>query len=213
MKFISYNEKSNSSQSIDSRLMSLNYNNLFLRNWYSGPDRFLNQDRVIVGIEHNQIDLKRDINLNLLFGKAFFLEDKYLLRRNNIGSSPLVLEFKNKLQGDFFSNGMIEIDSNFDKVYSSYLGVMFERGKNKKIELRSVYKRRNPYINHMPWLDKELPISQMELLTQWSVSDRFIVFGKLQKDNELNESKDFSFGLQYSNCCMKIGLMLSLIHI
>lgn len=207
LKFISYDEKSNSSQSIDSRLMSLNYNNLFLRNWYSGPDRFLNQDRVIVGIEHNQIDLKRDINLNLLFGKAFFLEDKYLLRRNNIGSSPLVLEFKNKLQGDFFSNGMIEIDSNFDKVYSSYLGVMFERGKNKKIELRSVYKRRNPYINHMPWLDKELPISQMELLTQWSVSDRFIVFGKLQKDNELNESKDFSFGLQYSNCCMKIGLM------
>ena len=46
-KFILLNEESLPSESIDSRLMGLNYNNIFLRNWYSGPDRFLNQDRII----------------------------------------------------------------------------------------------------------------------------------------------------------------------
>ena len=40
-----------------------------------------------------------------------------------------------------------------------------------------------------------------------AISDNFMVFGKLQKDNELHESKDLSYGFQYSNCCMKLGLM------
>ena len=59
----------------------------------------------------------------------------------------------------------------------------------------------------MPWFDKDLPISQLELLTQWSISDQFTIFGKLLKDNEMHKSKDISFGFQYSNCCMKAGLM------
>ena len=59
----------------------------------------------------------------------------------------------------------------------------------------------------MPWFDNNLPISQMELLAQWSLSDRLMVFGKLQKDNEMNVSRDVSYGFQYSNCCMKAGLM------
>ena len=32
----------------------------------------------------------------------------------------------------------------------------------------------------------------MELLAQWSLSDRLMIFGKLQKDNEMNVSRDFS---------------------
>ncbi len=54
--------------------MGLNYNNIFLRNWYSGPDRFLNQDRVILGIEHQNIDLKNNTNLSFSIGKAFFFK-------------------------------------------------------------------------------------------------------------------------------------------
>jgi len=207
IKFISLDKESLHPASIDSRLMSLNYSNLFLRNWYSGPDRFLNQDRVILGIEHQNMDLQNDTNLNILLGKAFFLDNEYSINGENKRTSPLVIEFKYKLKGNFFSNGMLEIDSNINKVYSSHFGLMFEHDKNKRIELRSIYRRQNPYINNMPWLDNESPISQMELLTEWSISDNFMVFGKLQKDNELHESKDLSYGFQYSNCCMKLGLM------
>ena len=207
LKFISLDKESLHPASIDSRLMSLNYSNLFLRNWYSGPDRFLNQDRVILGIEHQNMDLQNDTNLNILLGKAFFLDNEYSINGENKRTSPLVIEFKYKLKGNFFSNGMLEIDSNINKVYSSHFGLMFEHDKNKRIELRSIYRRQNPYINNMPWLDNESPISQMELLTEWSISDNFMVFGKLQKDNELHESKDLSYGFQYSNCCMKLGLM------
>ena len=207
LKFISLDKESLHPASIDSRLMSLNYSNLFLRNWYSGPDRFLNQDRVILGIEHQNMDLQNDTKLNILLGKAFFLDNEYSVNGENKRTSPLVIEFKYKLKGNFFSNGMLEIDSNINKVYSSHFGLMFEHDKNKRIELRSIYRRQNPYINNMPWLDNESPISQMELLTEWSISDNFMVFGKLQKDNELHESKDLSYGFQYSNCCMKLGLM------
>ena len=122
--------------SIDSRLMSLNYSNLFLRNWYSGPDRFLNQDRVILGIEHQNMDLQNDTKLNILLGKAFFLDNEYSVNGENKRTSPLVIEFKYKLKGNFFSNGMLEIDSNINKVYSSHFGLMFEHDKNKRIEFR-----------------------------------------------------------------------------
>jgi lipopolysaccharide assembly outer membrane protein LptD (OstA) len=71
-KFILLNEESPPSESIDSRLMGLNYNNIFLRNWYSGPDIFLNQDRVIFGIEHQSLGLQSDSYLNFSIGKAFF---------------------------------------------------------------------------------------------------------------------------------------------
>ena len=207
LKFLTLDADSQPSESIDSRLMSLNYNNLFLRNWYSGPDRFLNEDRVILGIEHQNLGLQKDMNLNLLLGKAFFLDNGYSLDGKSKRSSPLIIEFKHQLKSNFFTNGMLEIDSDFNKVYSSHFGLTFEHDENKRIELRSVYRRLNPYINNMPWFDNKLPISQMELLTQWSISDRFMVFGKLHKDRELHESKDLSFGLQYSNCCMKVGLM------
>ena len=207
LKFLKLDADSHPSVSIDSRLMSLNYNNLFLRNWYSGPDRFLSQDRVILGIEHQNLGLQNDKNLNLLLGKAFFLDNGYSLEGKNKKTSPLILEFKHRLKGNFFSNGMLEINSDLNKVYSSHFGLMYEHDENKRIELRSIYRRLNPYINNMPWLDNELPISQMELLTQWSISDKFAVFGKIQKDNELHESNDLSYGFQYSNCCMKVGLM------
>jgi len=206
-KFILLNEESSPPQSIDSRLMGLNYNNIFLRNWYSGPDRFLNQDRVILGIEHQNIDLKDSANFSFSIGKAFFLKDEYAIDSNNKRASPLVMEFKQKVSGYLFTNGLLEIDRDFDKVHSSSFGLMYQRDKDKIIELRSIYKRLNPSISKMPWSDINLPISQMELLTQWSISDQFMVFGKLQKDNEIHKSKDLSFGFQYSNCCIKAGLM------
>jgi len=206
-KFIVLNEESLLSESIDSRLMGLNYNNLFLRNWYSGPDRFLNQDRLIVGIEHQNIGAENDTNLSLSIGKAFFLKDEYSIGENNKRTSPLVMEFKQQIKSNLFTNGTLEIDSDLDRVHSSSFGLMYERDEDKKIELRSVYKRLNPSLSNMPWFDKDSPISQLELLSQWSISDQFIIFGKLLKDNEMHKSKDLSFGFQYSNCCMKAGLM------
>ena len=206
-KFIVLNEESLPSVSIDSRLLGLNYNNIFLRNWYSGPDRFLNQDRVILGIEHEKLDLESNLNSSFSFGKAFFLKNEYAINNKNKRASPLVMEFKQQIKGNLFTNGMLEIDSGFNKVHSSFLGLIYESDKNNKIGLRSIYKRHNPSINNMPWLDNDLPISQMEILSQWSVSDNFIIFGKLQRDNEMHKSKDLSFGFQYSNCCIKAGLM------
>ena len=206
-KFILLNEESLPSESIDSRLMGLNYNNIFSRNWYSGPDRFLNQDRIILGIEHRNISLTNSRNLSFSIGKAFFLKDENIIGSKNKRTSPLVLEYKQKLNSYLFTNGALEIDSDLDTVHSGFFGLMYERDEDKKIELRSVYKRLNPSISNMPWFDKELAISQLELLSQWSISDQFMIFGKLQKDNEIHQSKDLSFGFQYSNCCLKAGLM------
>ena len=114
---------------------------------------------------------------------------------------------RQKFNSYLFTNGALEIDSDLDTVHSGFFGLMYERDEDKKIELRSVYKRLNPSISNMHWFDKELAISQLELLSQLSISDQFMIFGKLQKDNEIHQSKERSFGFQYSNCCLKAGLM------
>ena len=117
------------------------------------------------------------------------------------------MEYKQQIKNNLSANGVLEVDSDLDRVHSGSFGLIYERDEDKKIELRSIYKRLNPSISNMPWFDNDLPISQLELLTQWSISDKFMIFGKLQKDNEIHKSKDLSFGFQYSNCCMKAGLM------
>ena len=46
-----------------------------------------------------------------------------------------------------------------------------------------------------------------ELITQWKLSDNLSFFGKVSRDENISLSRDLSYGIEYANCCLKIGVM------
>ena len=78
----------------------------------------------------------------------------------------------------------------------------------KRQQLRSIYKRFANYLNETSiWDDADQPINQLELISQWELTDKLLFFGKISKDFEMNYSRDISYGIEYSNCCLKLGVM------
>ena len=181
------------------------FDTLFDKNWYSGSDLFLEQNRLILGFEHNSYNPSNGVETYFSFGKAF-LDDQEV----NIGSkkSYLVSEFKTKFRGNIKINGSIEISPDLEKISRGHFGIIYEKNERKNIQLRSVYKRNSNYLNQLNvWNDQDLPINQIELISQWALSNNYLFFGKLSRDQEINYSRDLSYGVEYSNCCLKVGLM------
>ena len=94
-----------------------------------------------------------------------------------------------------------------NKINLVTLGFIYKKSNQKRIEVKSIYRRSNKDSQLMPWLDLESPTNNLEILGQWPLSNKFHLFGRLQKDLDINKSKDILFGFEYSNCCLKWGLM------
>ena len=192
---------------IDSKLLNLNFDNLLKRNWYSSSDLFLEESRIIVGLEYNFYNHSSKQERYLSFGKAFFENDNRKLLKQRSQNSSLVSEFKISLSSDIRFNGSLEIDNDLDKIISSSLGVGYFHDKRNKVELRSVFKRSAHYLNQPFWIEENEIINEVELIAQWEVSNSFLLFGKVSRDQNLYFSKDLTYGLEYSNCCLKVGVM------
>ena len=67
-----------------------------------------------------------------------------------------------------------------------------------------MHKKKPRYLTSQKiWQDDGQSLNQVELISQWKISDQITVFGKVIRDNEISSSKDLSFGFEYSNCCLK----------
>lgn len=207
IKFIQLEEKTPYISSIDSRLMGLDFNNLFRKNWYSGPDKFLNQDRIILGVEHSIFNKETGSKLFFSLGKAYFLDDEYIVNDRDLRSSPVIMEYRYALSRSLYSSSIMEMHPDLNKVISGSFSLIYQGEEDKSFELRSIYQNEKYPINKIPWKDAGLPISQVEILYQWPLVNNFSIFGKARKDLKINKSNDLLYGFQYSSCCMKFGLM------
>ena len=97
--------------------------------------------------------------------------------------------------------------SSSSKVNTASFSFSYQNSKRNRFELRSIYRRKDFNNVSIPWADLRKVTRQTELLTLWPISKSFLFFGRLQKDHEFNKSNDILFGFEYSNCCMKWGLM------
>ena len=61
--------------------------------------------------------------------------------------------------------------------------------------------------NSAIWNDDVESINQIELISHWKINEQWAIFGKILRDEEQSNSQDLSYGFQYSNCCLKVGLM------
>jgi len=199
----------NQTNLIDSRIISLDYSTIFQRGRFVGLDRFSENNKIVVGLERVSSALDRDSFNSVSIGKAFYLEDRTYYEDSSVirDSSPLVAEFKTKLRGNIWSKSLFEWDDESKKLNLASFGFSYQKNDRKKIEFRSIYRRQDPNKTYIPWVDKDMKTNHSELITQWPVSKSINLFARWQKDHESNKSNDILFGFEYSNCCLKWGLM------
>ena len=194
-------------RSVDSKFLNLNYETIFRKNWFTGSDLFLERDRLILGIEYSSYEFSSNRERSFSFGRAFFNKEEKLFADNSKNSS-YVSDFKFNLIGDFKFNGSFELSSELKKIERGHVGIIYENDEKRNIQLRSIYKRQPKYLNNpVIWKDFDKPINQLEFIGQWSIGENFLLFSKVLKDEEIDFTRDLSFGIEYSNCCLKIGLM------
>ncbi len=194
-------------KSIDSKFLDLNFDTLFNKNWYSGSDLFLEKNRLILGFEHSYFDTSNGDEIYLSLGRAFF-DDKEINLRGDSKQSSYVAELRTKISNKFSLNGSIEINSSLETISRGQIGITYKKDQRNNIQLRSIYKRVANYLNETSiWDDAGQPINQLELISQWELSSKLLFFGKISKDFEINYSRDISYGVEYSNCCLKLGVM------
>ena len=194
-------------RSVDSKFLNLNYETIFRKNWFTGSDLFLERDRLILGIEYSSYEFSSNKERSFSFGRAFFNKEEKLFADNSKNSS-YVSDFKFNLIGDFKFNGSFELSSELKKIERGHVGIIYENDEKRNIQLRSIYKRQPKYLNNpVIWKDFDKPINQLEFIGQWSIAENFLLFSKVLKDEEIDFTRDLSFGIEYSNCCLKIGLM------
>jgi LPS-assembly protein len=199
----------NQTNLIDSRIISLDYSTIFQRGRFVGLDRFSENNKIIVGLERVSSSLDKDSFNSVSLGKAFYLKDRTYYEDSSIirDSSPLVAEFKTKLRGNIWSKSLFEWDNKSKKLNLASFGFSYQKNDLKRIEFRSIYRRQDPNKTYIPWFDKDKKTNHSELVTQWPLSKSINLFARWQKDHESNKSNDILFGFEYSNCCLKWGLM------
>ena len=199
----------NQTNLIDSRIISLDYSTIFQRDRFVGLDRFSENNKIIVGIERVSSSLKKNSFNSVSFGKAFYLKDRTYYEDSSVirDSSPLVAEFKTKLRGNIWSKGLFEWNNDSKKLNLASFGFSYQKNDLKRIEFRSIYRRKDPNKTYIPWVDKDMKTNHSELVAQWPLSKSINLFARWQKDHESNKSNDILFGFEYSNCCLKWGLM------
>ena len=194
---------------LDSRLMSNDYRTLFERSRYAGFDMITTNNKVILGLQRLSWSKSKGHYHSFSIGQAFYFDKKpdYLNSIKNTSRSPVVSEFKFELNTNLWSKGLVEWDKYSKKLLLASLGFAYETEDQKRIEFKSIYRRKNQNKVYIPWADRETPTNQTEILVQWPLSKSFSIFGRWKKDQELNTSNDILFGFEYSSCCLKWGLM------
>ena len=89
-----------------------------------------------------------------------------------------------------WSKATLEWDYDLNKITSSSVGLAYQEHKDKRIEIKSIYRRKGLNTVYLPWIDNNDPINQIELLMHWPVLRSFSFFSRLQKDLEKKESTD-----------------------
>ena len=131
-KYVYIDGENNYEEGIDSKLQNLNFDTLFKRNWYSGSDFFLEQNRLILGFEHNFYNASTGNERYFSLGRAFFRDKENSLNNKSSKKSSIVTEFKANLSRHLKINSSLAFDSDLEKISRGSLGIVYEREERKK---------------------------------------------------------------------------------
>ena len=124
-----------------------------------------------------------------------------------MNKSALVGEFKSFLNDKTWLAGMVEWSSTNNQLDSGFINIAHESETGLSLNIKSSYRRNTSSSYLVPWTDRFEPINNIEFSSQWPIFENITVFTKIKKDLEKSSSSDILYGFQYSNCCLKAGLM------
>ena len=196
------------SPQIDTRQRSQSFQNLYKRNWFSGGDMMPDRNRLILGLEHFTSSKSSIYNNYFSLGRAFLQEQDHPLGTSiDMNKSALVGEFKSYLNDKTWLTGMVEWSSTNNQLDSGFINIAHESETGLSLNIKSSYRRNTSSSYLVPWADLFEPINNIEFSFQWPILENLTVFTKIKKDLEKSSSSDILYGFQYSNCCLKAGLM------
>ena len=115
-KYVYIDGENNYEEGIDSKLQNLNFDTLFKRNWYSGSDFFLEQNRLILGFEHNFYNASTGNERYFSLGRAYFRDKENSLNNKSSKKTAIVTEFKADLSSHLKINSSLAFDSDLKKI-------------------------------------------------------------------------------------------------
>ena len=209
IKYINVKDNSHApSPQIDTRQRSQSFQNLYKRNWFSGGDMTSDRNRLILGIEHFTSSKRSIYNNYFSLGRAFLQEQGHPLSTSiDMNKSALVGEFKSFLNDKTWLTGMVEWSSTNNQLDSGFINIAHESETGLSLNIKSSYRRNTSSSYLVPWADRFEPINNIEFSSQWPIFENLTIFTKIKKDLEKSSSSDILYGFQYSNCCLKAGLM------
>ena len=107
---------------------------MFKRNWYSGSDFFLEQNRLILGFEHNFYNASTGDERYFSIGRAFFRDKENSLNNKISKKSSIVTEFKADISSHLKINSSLAFDSDLEKISRGSLGIVYEKEERKNIQ-------------------------------------------------------------------------------
>ncbi|MDG2060791.1 MAG: LPS assembly protein LptD [SAR86 cluster bacterium] len=203
-----YSEESNNPflTRIDSAILPLSYSNLLNGNVYSGYDGRSGADNIILGLEHSSI--KRNSFAKLVIGKAFYLDNNpYSFIEKRKENSPLIIEYSLSSDKKFSSYGSLEWDNKSKKVNSAFLALSYSKKNSYRAEVRSIFRRDQNYMIEQDSSKLIIPKKQLEGILEMPIGKSWKLFSRWQKDLKDNKSLDMIYGLKFSSCCLRIGIM------
>ena len=196
------------SPQIDTRQRSQSFQNLYKRNRFSGGDMMSDRNRLILGLEHFTSSKRSIYNNYFSLGSAFLKGQDYPFDNSiDMNKSALVGEFKSFLNDKTWLTGMVEWNSKNNQLDSGFINIAHESETGLSLNIKSSYRRNTSSSYLVPWADLFEPINNIEFSSQWPILENLTVFTKIKKDLEKSSSSDILYGFQYSNCCLKAGLM------
>jgi len=196
------------SPQIDTRQRSQSFQNLYKRNRFSGGDMMSDRNRLILGLEHFTSSKGSIYNNYFSLGSAFLKGQDYPFDNSiDMNKSALVGEFKSFLNDKTWLTGMVEWNSTNNQLDSGFINIAHESETGLSLNIKSSYRRNTSSSYLVPWADLFEPINNIEFSSQWPILENLTVFTKIKKDLEKSSSSDILYGFQYSNCCLKAGLM------
>ena len=187
---------------IDTRRRTLSYSSLFNKDLSSGHDRHTYSNRVVVGLKKIDMHLSKGLSNSFSIGRSFQLNKRD--DENNV--SNLITEYKSTMDNFIFSSSL-ETNRDVSNIDRAIISLVYSKEEQRRIEIRGIYDRNVQDVVNSSWTNSSMPLKQLELVMNWPLISSINFFGRFNRDLDSKKSLDLSYGVEYSNCCLKFGLM------
>lgn len=193
----------NNLPNFNTRIASINYEQLFADSWFLGHDRLQDLHAITPGLNYRYIDATGVTRLDANIAEQFYFDDGEVTLNNqtevfNESSSGLVWEASAQPYRNFWVDINGAVTNNYDLNYVTTqlryqptADSLFNIGFIKRREVQST---------------EQLPLSALTAATIFPINNNWRVLAQGQYDLRRDKMLDTLVGVDYEDCCMGFAL-------